>query len=89
MTRWTHGEVAGVRAMLDYEWSMTAICTLYSFKPRDEIVEAIDALRRNTSVVAAMAHLNSVLTLQDGDFPLINGKPAWVAEKTSRPAPMF
>ncbi len=89
MTLWTHGEVTAIRVMLDYGWSMDSMCAIFRTKPRDEIVECIDAHRRSGSTVAAMAHLNSVLTLQQGGFPLINGKPAWVVEKSTRPAPMF
>lgn len=89
MTHWTHGEVATIKRMKDLGWQIQSMCNVYLVKGRDEIVECLDALRRTDSVGAAKDHLNSVIALQLGGFPLINGKPAWVVEKPKRPEPMF
>lgn len=73
----TVGEIVGIRGMLHLKWPMADICILCPLIPRDQIVEAIDAIKRHASNHDAMRHANQVLAYQDAGIPLINGREAW------------
>lgn len=93
MTAFSHGELSTIQWALDNRMKMRTLCHMFwDNHSRDELVEAIDALRRNDSITGAMRHVNHVLALQSVGEPLINGNPQnAVARNWSawRPAAMF
>lgn len=75
-TMFTLDEIARLRLARRAGGRMTNICAAFGYvHTRDEIVEAIDAIRRFPSNQEALHHANAVLAYQDAGIPLINGRP--------------
>lgn len=87
MTAFTIEEMRRLREGLDAKVRTATLCALMRGHPRDEVIEAIDSLRRSTTVEFAMKRVNHILTLQASGAALINGNPQFsVARTWSRPA---
>lgn len=77
MAAFTYGTLETVREALDQHWTMARICLHFAPRyTRDELVEAIDALRRHVVITHAQQRVNAILALQASGEPLINGNPA-------------
>lgn len=95
MTAFTHGEIAAIRLALKDGMKMHVLCAVHRGRhTRDELVEAIDSIRREPFDLYAMRRTNLVLSLQAAGHPLINGNPqgsvarAW-QNSHPMPRPMF
>lgn len=74
MAAFTDVQMATIQGFVAQRRTMAAICLYFSGKhPRDEIVEAIDALRRTSSIVAARKRVNAILSDQAAGHQLVNG----------------
>lgn len=98
MNPFTIREITVLRLMLRPPATrMMQICECFTYShTRDEIVEAIDAIRRCQHDAQAATRVNQVLAMQEVGEPLINGMPQHQVAKLSplgtifRPhAPMF
>lgn len=89
MTAFSIGALQNIRTMLNEGRPMASICrVLEGIYTRDQIVEAIDALKRFPSVHDAQRRVNLVCTYQANGVPLINGRPAEDVVR-QRPVAMF
>lgn len=83
------GAIQNLRSMLADKRRMEDICRVFQgIYTRDQIVEAIDALKRHENNHDAQRHVNQVLAYQGSGVPLVNGRPADKVMR-QRPAPMF
>lgn len=92
MTAWTHNDLLWLRVRLKEGYSMQRLCDVNPRHTRDEIVEAIDSLRRYASITEAQKRVNFILACQSAGEPLVNGNPqSVVCRQWGRAtyAPMF
>ena len=74
MPAFTAFQMETIRMSLDQRRPMTSICLYFSgTHPRDEIIEAIDCLRRSSSILAAQRRVNAILADQAAGYQLVNG----------------
>jgi hypothetical protein len=73
MSAFTRDDMLWLRTYLDARYPMQRICNLMARHSRDEVVEAIDALRRSRTLNEARERANFVLAEQSAGQPLING----------------
>lgn len=72
----THESLTRIRIHLNGAYRMARICALMGpWYTRDQIVEAIDALRRYENTYEALRFVNQVLAYQAMDIPMVNGRP--------------
>lgn len=76
MTPFTLNEMVWIRVNLAQGYTVARLCALTLSHTRHEIIEAIDACRRNPDAETSMLHVNRVLRLQASGVALVNGKPA-------------
>jgi hypothetical protein len=76
MPMFTHGEIAEIRSLRRQGMRMASICKFYAHHPRDEIVEAMDAIVRWENNHDARIWVNVVLARQASHIPLVNGREA-------------
>ena len=74
MPAFTSSQMACLHTERRGGYSMQRMCEANPLHSRDEIMEALDALRRHPNMEAATEHVNRVLGLQRDGVPLINGK---------------
>lgn len=92
MGAFTHNTLLWIRVRRQEGYTVQRLCDINPQHTRDEIIEAIDALRRNETITGAQRHVNHVLALQAAGEPLINGNPQTSVARnwfTPRPTPMF
>jgi len=77
MGLFTFAEMASLRGARAEGWTMAQMCHLMRAHTRDEVVEALDALVRETGTQSATERVNRVLVLQGAQVPLINGREAY------------
>lgn len=74
MAAFTQSELQFLQILLRPPSSpMHRLCSALDRHTRDEVVEAIDALRRTSSIEAAQKRVNAVLTDQAAGHQLVNG----------------
>ncbi len=86
MPLFTEPAIRAIRGALRSKWSMKALCAAMCVYDRDEVVEAIDAVRRWPDNQDALWHVNRVLSFQAQGQPLINGNPAHLVMRDWRTA---
>lgn len=78
MSAWTYDELVRLARFRAQGLRTSLLCIgFHSRHTRDEVIEAIWALRRYPDTYEAFQHLRDVMQLQAARVPLVNGREAW------------
>lgn len=80
------GDVVALREMRRVRMSTEDICRRFRMHKRDSVIELIDACRRHTDNLDALAHANRVTDNIRKRVPMVNGTPE---SERSKPTPYY